>query len=105
MDLIAEEPAPRSGGRRHGNEIGQWLDEVRRFPGKSFRYPKPVYPSMVTSIKKGNGYGTKPGEFTAITRRQNQEGTTAQEVAMKDGVSESAAANYVWVYVIAHEAA
>lgn len=102
MELIVEEPVARSASRRRQtySEIAEWLDEVRKNTGKTYRFYKPIYPSIAAAIRKGESYGAKPGEFKAITRRLTPDGDAAPDVAVEThGIAEDKADKYVWLYV------
>jgi hypothetical protein len=104
LELIAEEPVSRSASRRRQtySEIAEWLGEVRKTTGKTYRFYKPIYPSIAAAIRKGESYGATPGEFKAVTRRVTPDGEAAPDVAVAEhGVAEDKAEKYVWLYATA----
>ena len=104
MELIPEEPLSRSASRRRQtySEIAEWLGEVRKSPGKTYRFHRPIYPSIAASIRKGQSYGATEGEFTTVTRRVNQEGTAAPDAAVAEhDIAVDKADKYVWLYATA----
>ena len=69
-DLIFEDPPATTRGRPAGESpTGQWLASLREHPGQWAKFPTPILSNGVAqNIKKGKGYGAKPGEFEATVR-------------------------------------
>lgn len=75
-ELIFEDPptAGRGGGYAIGSSpIGQWLEALKKHPGKWAKYPERKSATIATQIKEGRYYGALPGEFEVATR--NNSGT------------------------------
>ena len=73
-DLIFEDVPATSRPGIYSTAVGEWLRSLREHPGKTAKFPEPVGAGVVTAIKKGLGYGVKPGEFDASSRRRDAQG-------------------------------
>lgn len=71
-EIIFEEPptpARGNGPSAGSSPLGKWLASLRDHPGYWARWSSPVWSGTTTTIKRGEGYGVKPGEFEVALRK------------------------------------
>jgi hypothetical protein len=67
--LFVDAPPPQQ-RRGRPSPITPWLAALREHPGRWAEYPQSILNyAAATNIKRGKGYGVKPGEFETTARR------------------------------------
>ena len=72
-----------------------WLLALRDYQGKTVKYPEPVNPGVSFQVNRGKYAGIEDGEFKAVARAVDAQGTMADKSVNTEGKKQKK----VWIYV------